>query len=88
MSLTIFESEKRLSRLQKTRSSKSRKIGTLLKRLTHGFGPKMAIFATFFLGNIDQENVVDDIVERKNAFVGYRNKRFKKSQNLTFFQRD
>ena len=32
----------------KTRRSKSPKIDIFLKRLTHGFGPKMAIFATFF----------------------------------------
>ena len=28
----------------------------------------------FFLGNIGQENVFDDILERKNAFLGYKNK--------------
>ena len=32
----------------KTRSSKSRKIDIFPKGLTHGFGPKMAIFPTFF----------------------------------------
>ena len=65
----------------KTRSSKSRKIDIFPKRLTHGFGPKMAIFPTFFLGNIDQENVFYDILERKNAFLGYKNNKFKKSKN-------
>ena len=49
--------------------------------LTHGFGPKMAIFPTFFLGNIGQENVFYDILERKNAFLGYKIKKFKKSKN-------
>ena len=35
------------------------------KGLTHGFGPKMVIFQKpFFLGNIGQENVFDDIQER------------------------
>ena len=40
----------RYSRTKKrqTRSSKSRKIDILPKGLTHGFGPKMAIFPTFF----------------------------------------
>ena len=52
--------------------------------LTHGFGPKMAIFRTFFLGNIGQENVFYDILERKNAFLGYKNKKFKKSKNCHF----
>ena len=48
--------------------------------LTQGFGPKMGIFQTFFLGNIGQENVFYDILERKNAFLGYKNKKFKKSK--------
>ena len=30
------------------------------KGLSHGFDPKMAIFPTFFLGNIGQENVFYD----------------------------
>ena len=33
-----------------------------------------------FLGNIGKENVFYDIVERKNAFLGYKNKEFKKSK--------
>ena len=35
------------------------------KGLTHGFGPKMAIFPTIFFGNIGQENVFYDILKRK-----------------------
>ena len=41
--------KKRLSRLKKTRSSNNRKIHIFPKRLTHGFGPKMAIFQSVFL---------------------------------------
>ena len=48
------------------------------KGLTYGFGPKMAIFPSFFLGNIGQENMFYDIPERKKAFLGYKNKKFKK----------
>ena len=48
----------------KTTRSKSRKIDIFSKGLTHGFGPEMAIFATFFLDNIGQENVFYDILER------------------------
>ena len=44
----------------------------------------MAIFPFFFLGNIDQENVFYDILERKNAFLGYKNNKFKKSKNWDF----
>ena len=47
----------------------------------HGFGRKMAIFPTFFLGNIEQENVFYDILEQKNAFLGYKNKNFRKWKN-------
>ena len=66
----------------KTRSLKIRKIDILLKGLTHGFGPKMAIFPTlFFRANIGQENVFYDILEGKNAFLGYKNKKLKKSKN-------
>ena len=43
----------------------------------------MAIFPTF-LGNIGQENVFYDILERKNAFLGYKNKKYKKSRNYDF----
>ena len=35
----------------------------------------------FLLGNIGQENVFYDILERKNAFLGYKNNKFKKSKN-------
>ena len=54
------------------------------KGLTNGFGPKMAIFELFFLGNIRQGNVFYDILERKNAFLGYKNKQSKKSKNWQF----
>ena len=35
----------------------------------------------FFLGNIGQENVFHQILERRNAFLGYKNKKFKMSEN-------
>ena len=41
----------------------------------------MVIFPTSFLGNIGQENVFYDILERNNTFLGYKNKKFKKSKN-------
>ena len=42
---------------------------------------KWPFFQLFFLGNIGQENVFYDILERKKAFLGYKNKKFKKSKN-------
>ena len=69
----------------KAKSSKSRKNDIFPKGLTHGFGPKMAIFPTFiFLPNIGQENVFYDILEGKNAFLGHKNKKFKKWKNWHF----
>ena len=66
----------------KTRSPHSRKIDIFYKGLTHGFGPKMAIFPPFFfLGNIGQENIFYDILQRKNTFLGYKNRKSKKSKN-------
>ena len=45
---------------------------------------KWPFFPLFFLGNIGQENVVYDILERKNAFPRYKNRKFKKSTNWHF----
>ena len=41
-------------------------------------------FHVLFLGNIGQENVFYDILERKNAFLGYKNNKFKKWKNCYF----
>ena len=38
-------------------------------------------FNLFFLSNLGQENVFYDILERKNAFLGYKNTKQKKSKN-------
>ena len=45
---------------------------------------KWPSFQLFFLGNIGQENVFYDILERKNAFLDYKNKKFKKLKNSHF----
>ena len=42
---------------------------------------KWPVFLLFFLGNIARENMFYDILERKNDFLGYKNKKFKKSKN-------
>ena len=61
MSFKIFYNEKTPFYGIKTKSSKSQKIDIFPKALTHGFGPKIAIFPYFFLGNIGQENVYNYI---------------------------
>ena len=42
----------------------------------------MGYFFIFFKGNIGQENVFYDILEGKNVFLSYKNKKFKKSKKL------
>ena len=77
----IFQTKKTPLQAIKKKVQKVEKLTFFQKGLTHGFGPKMAIFPTFFLGKIGQENVFYDILERKNAFLGYENKESKKSKN-------
>ena len=55
--------------------SKSQKNSDFSKGVTHGFGPTMAIFPTFFfLGNIGQENVFYDILGKKTTFKTIKKK--------------
>ena len=89
MSFRKFYNEKAPFKAIKTRSSKNQKIVFSIEGLTHGFGPKMAIIQTFVLvvigletvfyelcfGNIGQENVLYDILKRKNAFLIYEKKK-------------
>ena len=83
---TSVQNEKTPFQAIKRRSSKSQRIAIFLRRLTHGFGPKMAIFLTFLggEGKIVQEIVVYDILQRNNAFLGYKNKKLKKSKIAIF----
>ena len=48
MSFTTFQNVKTPFQAIKTRSQKSRKIDIFPKRLTRGFGPKMALFFNFY----------------------------------------
>ena len=45
---------------------------------------KWPCFQLYLLGNIGQENVFYDILERKKAFLGYKNKKFEKSKSWHF----
>ena len=45
---------------------------------------KWPFFQLLVLGNIRQQNVFYDILERKNPFLGYENKNFKKIKIDTF----
>ena len=66
MSLTIFQNKKKTCQAIKTRSSKSRKIDIYPKGLTHGFGPKMAIFPNSFFQALQA---------RKMSFTIFYNKK-------------
>ena len=68
MCFIIFQNKKTPFQALKTTSSNSRKTDIFPKRFTYGFGPKMATFSSFFLGNIGHENVFYDILEQKTPF--------------------
>ena len=83
ISFTVFQIEKTAFQAIKTRNSKSRKID-----IFPWFWSKSAHFSNFFcLGNIRQENVFYDTLERKNAFLGYIKNKVQNVEKLTFFQK-
>ena len=45
---------------------------------------KICHFSIFLLGNIGQQKVFYDVLEQKNAFLGYKNNKFKKSKYWEF----
>ena len=47
----------------------------------------LPFFNHLLLGNIEQENVFYDTLERKNYFLGYKNSKLKKSKNGHFSKR-
>ena len=67
MSFTIFQSGEKPFQAIKTRSSKSGKIDIFPKGLTHGFGPKMAIFSTFFFQQIQARKRTLTIFQRRKT---------------------
>ena len=65
----------------KTRSSKRRKNDIFYEGVNSWFWSKNSHFLHFlFLGVIGQENVFYDILERKNIFLEYKNKKFNKTK--------
>ena len=66
----------------KKKSLKSQKTDFFVKGLTHGFGLKMPAFPTFFLRQYRPGKcLLRFSTSKKNAFVAYENKKFKKSKN-------
>ena len=69
----------------KTTSLKSPKNWHFSKGFNLWFLSKNGNFCQlFYSGNIGQQNVFYDILERKKAFLGYKNKKFEKSKNWHF----
>ena len=57
------------------------KNGHFFKEVHPCFRSKIGHFSNFFCsGNIGKENVFYNILERKHAFLGYKNKKFKQSK--------
>ena len=81
MSFTISQNKKIPFQAIKTRSSKRRKIDIFPKGLTHGIGPKMAVFPNLLLRQYRPVKCILRYSRTKNAFLGYKNKKFKKSKN-------
>ena len=46
----------------------------------------MKIFQLFLLGIIGKETIFDDILDRKQAFLDYNNKKIKKEKIWDFFK--
>ena len=68
----------------KNNKFKKSKNGHFCKGVNPLFWSNNSNFFNFFLGIIGQENVFYDILERKNTFLGYISKNFKKLKNCHF----
>ena len=84
----IFYNKKNTFLGYKKKKSKKSKNWHFSKGVKPWFCFKNVNFSDFFfLGNIGQENVFYDILERKNVFLVYKNKKSKKSKNWHFSNR-
>ena len=84
MPFTIFYNKKKAFLGYKEKKFKKSKNWHFSKGVNPWFWSKKGHFSNFFLNNIGQENVFYDILERKNAFLGDKNKKFKRPKNWHF----
>ena len=86
MCFTIFydKKKKQISRQLKKQVKKLQKLRFFQRGSQMVLVQKWPFFELFFLGNMGYKNVFCDILERKNAFLGNKNKKFKESKNLHF----
>ena len=83
----ILEQKKTTFLRYKNKISKKQKNWHFCKGVNRWFWSKNGHFSIFFfLSNFGLENVFYDILERKNAFLDYKNKKQKKSKNRHFSQ--
>ena len=76
--LRYFTAKKLLSSLQKQEVKKVEKLIFLQRGLLKVYVQKWPLFQPVFLGNIFKENVFHHVLAQKIAFLGYRNKKFKR----------
>ena len=86
MSFTIFQNKKTPFYTIKTRILKNRTIDLFLKGLTHGFGPKMAIFRTFFQAIQGRKMSFTIFWNEKRPFSATETRSLK-SRKITIFPR-
>ena len=66
---------------------KSKKLKIFSKGLVHGFGQKLAIFPFSYFSPSRPGKCLLRYSRTKNAILGYKNKKLKKSKKLRFLQR-
>ena len=86
LSFTIFQNEKTPFQAIKTRSSKSGKIDIFPKGLTHGFGPKMGIFGTFFFRQYTTGKCLLRYSKTKKRLSRIQKQEVQKVEKWPFFQ--
>ena len=88
MSITLFYIEKTPFTPIKQKVLKVEKTEIFPRGLTNSFGPKLPFFQlSFFRQYRPGRSLFYDILDQKNAFLGYKNKKFKKVGKLKFVQR-
>ena len=56
-------------------------MGTFANGIFHDFGQKMKFFHLLCLSKTHRENVVADVLDKKEAFKDYKNNCARKTQN-------
>ena len=88
MCFTIFQNEGTPFQALKTRSSKSPKNCHFSNGVNPWFWSKNShCFNVFWRGKTGHENVFQEILARRNTFLGFTNKEFKTSKNCHFSKR-